>query len=62
MLQGIGEIRNCLSTTQSHGKFKQIFSIIFLTHNEIYEIFRFHLCIKYKLNCCFILIGHNHLL
>lgn len=46
MLQGIGEIRNCLSTTQSHGKFKQIVSIIFLTHNEI---FRFHLCIKCKL-------------
>lgn len=45
MLQGIGEIRNCLSTT-SHGKFKQIVSIIFLTHNEI---FCFHLCIKYKL-------------
>lgn len=48
MLQGIGEIRNCLSTTLSHGKLKQIVSIIFLTHNEIYEIFRFQLCIKYN--------------
>lgn len=49
MLQGIDEIRNCLSTTQSHGKLKQIVSTIFLTHNEIYETSRFHLCIKYKL-------------